>query len=250
MSGTKSGDTSAQMSELKKGKEKTASKQTEKQSPNKSGSEKETTETESRSASSAAGKAGISEDAQQEAVIDSQELITQLETENAGLNDQLLRKQADFENFRKRVVREKEEMARYANSMLLLDVIEIIDDFERAMKSSEESKDFQALHSGVELIEKQFTSMLERKWGLSRFDSQGEVFNPERHQAIATEESDMHDQPTVAEDYQRGYLLHDRVLRPAKVKVVQPTTEIKLDDKQANNTEAIGGDNDGKNNRN
>lgn len=252
MSGAKSGDTSARMSELKKEKEKTVSKQTEKQSskPDKRSSAKETTETESQSASSAAGKAGTSEDAQPEAVIDYPELITQLETENAGLNDQLLRKQADFENFRKRAVREKEEMARYANSMLLLDVIEIIDDFERAMKSSEESEDFQALHSGVELIEKQFTSMLERKWGLNRFDSEGEVFNPERHQAIATEESDKHDQPTVAEDYQRGYLLHDRVLRPAKVKVVQPTTESKLDDKQANNTDAIGGDNDGKNNRN
>lgn len=252
MSGAKSGDTSARMSELKKENGKTASKQTGKQSSksDKSSSAKETTETESQNVSSAARKAGTSEDAQQEGVIDHQVLITQLETENAGLNDQLLRKQADFENFRKRIVREKEEMARYANSMLLLDVIEIIDDFERAIKSSEESKDFEAFHSGIELIEKQFTSMLERKWGLNRFDSEGEVFNPDRHQAIATEESDKHDQPTVVEDYQKGYLLYNRVLRPAKVKVVQPTTEIKLDDKQANNTEAIGGDNDGKNNRN
>jgi len=250
MSGAKSGDTSARRSELKKEKEKRASKQTEKHSPNKSSSAKETGETESQGVSSAAGEESPSGDAQQEAVIDYQEVITQLETENAGLSDQLLRKQADFENFRKRVAREKEEMARYANSMLLLDVIEIIDDFERAMKSSEESRDFEAFHSGIELIEKRFTSMLERKWGLNRFDSEGEVFDPERHQAIATEESDKHEQPTVVEDYQKGYLLYDRVLRPAKVKVVQPTTEIKLDERQANNTEAIGGDNDGKNNRN
>ncbi len=252
MSGAKSRGTSAPMSELRKGKEKTAPKQEEKQSGklDKGSSAKETEESGSQSVGSATGQAGTPEEMQQEEVINHQEVITQLETENAGLNDQLLRKQADFENFRKRVAREKEEMARYANSMLLLDVVEIIDDFERAIKFSQESKDFEAFHSGVELIEKQFISMLERKWGLNRFDSKGEIFNPERHQAIATEENDEHDQPTVAEDYQKGYLFHDRVLRPAKVKVVQPTTEMKRDEKQPNNTEAIEGDNDGKNNRN
>jgi molecular chaperone GrpE len=106
--------------------------------------------------------------------------------------------------------------------MLLLDVITVLDDFERAIKSSEESKDFDAFHSGVVMIEKQFVNMLENKWALSRFDSVGDDFDPNRHQAITAEESDEYESPRVVEDYQRGYLLQDRVLRPAKVKVVKP----------------------------
>jgi molecular chaperone GrpE len=148
--------------------------------------------------------------------------ILGLEEESRLLKDQLLRKQADFENFRKRLYREKEESIRYANQMLLLDIVQVIDDFERAIKSAEESKDFQVFHNGVALIEKQLVSTLENKWNLIRFDSLGEAFNPERHQAIAAEESDQHDIPTVVEDYQKGYLYHERVLRPAKVKVSQP----------------------------
>ena len=94
--------------------------------------------------------------------------ISNLEEENSHLKDQLLRKQADFENFRKRIYRDKEEAVKYANQMLLLDLVGVIDDFERAIVSSEESKDFSAFHEGIILIEKQLTSMLAKKWGLSR----------------------------------------------------------------------------------
>ena len=245
MSGSKSGDKSAPTSELKKEKEKKGADEKERHPSVKSGSTEETTAEESQSAASSTAEDESAGEIQNELEKDPNELIGELETENVSLKDQLLRKQADFENFRKRVARDKEEMARFSNSMLLLDIIQIIDDFERAIKSSEESKDFEAFHSGIELIEKQFTSMLERKWGLCRFDSKGERFNPERHQAIATEESPEHDHPTVAEDYQKGYLLHERVLRPAKVKVVQPLADqsaAETDDKQPKNMEASGGD--------
>jgi len=151
--------------------------------------------------------------------------VKELEEENSTLKDQYLRKQADFENFRKRMTREKEDAVAYANKQLLLDLVTIIDDFERAIKSAEESKDFDGFHDGVAMIEKQFTGMLERKWGLKRFDSEGEEFDPQRHEAVTTEEVAEHEQSTVLEDYQKGYFLHDRVLRPAKVKVSLPPSQ-------------------------
>lgn len=154
------------------------------------------------------------------AVYESQ--IEGLKAEVADLKDQLLRKQADFENFRKRMLRDKEDSIKYANTNLLLDLVQIIDDFERAIKSSEESKDFDAFHTGIEMIEKQFVGTLERNWGLKRFESKGEEFDPEKHEAIAMAESDEHDVQTVLDDFQKGYLLHDRVLRHAKVRVSMP----------------------------
>jgi molecular chaperone GrpE len=145
--------------------------------------------------------------------------IAELEAELSELKDQYLRKQADFENTRKRIAREKEDAIAFANKQLLLDLITIIDDFERAILSAEESRDFDSFHDGVELIEKQFTGMLERKWGLKRFESAGEPFDPQKHEALTTEAVDDHDQSMVLEDYQKGYFLHDKVLRSAKVKV-------------------------------
>lgn len=148
--------------------------------------------------------------------------VEALQQELSDIRDQYLRKQADFENFRKRMFREKEDAIKFANSSLILDLIPIIDDFERAIKSGEGSKDFTSFHQGIELIEKQFIGMLERKWGLKRFSSGGEDFDPEKHQALLMEESEEVDKPTVIEDYQKGYMLHDRVLRHAKVKVHMP----------------------------
>ncbi len=151
-----------------------------------------------------------------------QQTVETLGAENSELKDMLLRKQAEFENFRKRIQREKEESIKYANAMLLLDLTNTIDNFERAIQSAKDSEDFRAFHSGVELIEKQLTQMLGKKWGLKRFESQGEKFDPDRHEAIMAEQSDQVTAPTVVEDFQRGYLLNERVLRPAKVKVAQP----------------------------
>jgi len=148
--------------------------------------------------------------------------IKELEEENSALKDQLLRKQADFENFRKRMYREKEDSILYANSKLLLDLTSVIDDFERAIHSAEISKDFDSFLEGISLIEKQMTAMLKNRWGLKRFSSQGEKFDPDKHEAIASEESDKIDDPVVLEDYQKGYYLNDRLLRPARVKVAKP----------------------------
>ncbi len=148
--------------------------------------------------------------------------IEKLESENAELKDKFLRKHADFENFRKRMFKEKEDSIKYANSNLLGDLIPIIDDFERAINSADDSKDFDTFLKGVELIEKQFASMLEKKWGLKRFDAKGESFNPEKHEAFMMEESSSVSEPKVVEVFQKGYQLNDRVIRHAKVKVSMP----------------------------
>ena len=151
--------------------------------------------------------------------------IAELEEENSELKDRYLRKQADFENYRKRAIREREELSVQANRQLLLDIVLIIDDFERAIKSVEESRDFDAFHGGVVLIEKQFTSMLERKWSLSRFDDAGEEFDPQKHEAVASEPAPGEDTARVLEVYQNGYMLGDKVLRSAKVKVSLPQND-------------------------
>jgi molecular chaperone GrpE len=157
---------------------------------------------------------------------DPQQRLQQLAAENAALQDQLLRKAAEFENFRKRMFREREEGVRYANAMLLGDIIPIIDDFERALQSATDSREFASFHSGVEMIERQLVSVLERNWGLKRFSPRsgpdGERFDPEKHEAIAVEDTAAAGEPVVLENYQKGYYLHDRILRPAKVKVSRP----------------------------
>lgn len=151
--------------------------------------------------------------------------IAELEAEVAELSDQLLRKAAEFDNYRKRMLRERESVFVEANRALLLDIVDIIDNFERAIKSADESHDFTAFHDGIVMIEKQFISMLERKWELVRFDSVGEEFDPQRHEAMFTEERPDHAHSMVLEDLQKGYLLRDKVLRPAKVKVSMPAAD-------------------------
>ncbi|MDR1326607.1 MAG: nucleotide exchange factor GrpE [Treponema sp.] len=151
-----------------------------------------------------------------------EERLADLEAQLAQANDQFLRKAAEFENFRKRMNREKQDAIDFANQALLLDIIEIIDDFDRAIKSAETSKDFESFYKGIGMIEKRLSSQLENKWGLRRFDSAGELFDPNRHEAIMMEKSAGIGEPVVQEDFVKGYTLKDRVIRSAKVKVLMP----------------------------
>jgi molecular chaperone GrpE len=155
-----------------------------------------------------------------------QKKIDELEQKLAELNDQYLRKTADFENFRKRIVKEKQEAVEFANQSLLLDLITILDDFERAISSAASSAkteaDFDAFCDGIVMIEKRLSGQLENKWGLKRFDSAGAPFDPSRHEALFMEKSAEVNEPTVQEDFAKGYTLKDRVVRTAKVKVLMP----------------------------
>jgi molecular chaperone GrpE len=151
-----------------------------------------------------------------------EEKIAELEARLAESNDQLLRKAADLENYRKRVTREKQEMADFSNQSLLSSLLPVIDDFGRAIKSAETSKDFASFYDGVIMIEKRLITQLENKWGLKGFDSVGEPFDPNRHEAVQMEKAGGIDEPVVKEEYEKGYLLKERVIRFAKVKVLMP----------------------------
>ncbi|MDR1174765.1 MAG: nucleotide exchange factor GrpE [Treponema sp.] len=155
-----------------------------------------------------------------------EEKIVELEAQLADAKDQYLRKAADFENFRKRMNQEKQTVVEFANQSLLLDIIPIIDDFERALQAAgagqKSPADFDTLCQGISMIEQRLSSQLESKWGLKRFNSEGEPFDPNRHEALMMEKSAEITEPVVAQDLIKGYMLKDRVIRSAKVKVVMP----------------------------
>ncbi|MDR2491745.1 MAG: nucleotide exchange factor GrpE [Spirochaetaceae bacterium] len=155
-----------------------------------------------------------------------EERIAALEAQAAAEHDLYLRKAADFDNYRKRTTKEKQDAIDFANQSLLLDLIPILDDFERAVKTAGSSQkteaDFTAFLEGVGMIEKRLSSQLENKWQLKRFESAGEPFDPEKHEALAMEKSADHTEAVVLEDFVKGYMLKGRVIRPAKVKVIMP----------------------------
>ena len=148
--------------------------------------------------------------------------IQKLESEKAEMKDQFLRKAADFDNFRKRLIRDKEDAISFANTSLLTDLIDVLDDFERAEDAARKSKDFDTLANGVDRIEKRLATLLEKKWGLSKYVPLNEAFDPEKHEALMMTESPDVKEATVAEVFQNGYILHGRVIRHAKVKVSMP----------------------------
>ena len=154
------------------------------------------------------------------------DLVTQLQTqvdtltaEKASLYDKLLRQQAEFENFRKRVERERGSLYQHGRDDVLLQFLPVVDNFERALTSLETSEgDAEALRHGVELIHKQFKDAL-AKFGLEAVDAVGQAFDPHVHEAVTTEATNKHKENTVIEEFERGYRIGDRLLRPAKVKV-------------------------------
>lgn len=151
--------------------------------------------------------------------------IEKLKEENSSLKDQYLRKHADFENFRRRMNKEKQDSIKYSNQGLLKDLVEVIDNFERAIKTSSESQEIESFREGISMIEQQFTSMLTTKWGLEKIEATGQEFDANLHEALMMEDSEEHEVTTVLEDFQTGYKLHDRVIRPSKVKVAKPVVK-------------------------
>jgi molecular chaperone GrpE len=135
-----------------------------------------------------------------------------------GMRERLLRLQADFENFKKRVERERDDYYRFATSALTAKLLPVIDNLERALATEPRSEGERALQHGVALIHRQFMEELRRE-GLQAMDVVGEPFDPLHHEAVATEPSTEFPPNTVVEEIQRGYFFRDRVLRPAAVRV-------------------------------
>ena len=155
-----------------------------------------------------------------------EERIAALEAENADLQDKYLRKSADFENYRKRMVKEKQEIFDYANANLLTDLIGILDDFDRALAAGVDAEgkplaDLKPVVDGIGMINKQMHSLLETKYDLSVYGEKGDLFDHDKHEAIATNKGPVAE-PVCSEVYLKGYMLKDRVIRHAKVMVTTP----------------------------
>jgi len=135
--------------------------------------------------------------------------------------DRLLRTAADFENYKKRAAREKEDWTKFANEDLIRAILPFIDNLERAVNHAQKIADTGVLVEGVQLTLQQLLQAL-NKFGLSSFKSVGKPFDPAMHEAMLVVETDKHEPNQVIEEFQKGYLLNDRLLRPATVSVSKP----------------------------
>jgi molecular chaperone GrpE len=132
--------------------------------------------------------------------------------------DRFVRQVAELENFRKRTTREKEEAIRYANESLIRDLLPVIDNLERAISHAKGGGNGQPLVEGVALVLKGLSDVL-NKHGVEQVAAAGRRFDPARHEAMAQVQSDVHEPNTVIEEHHKGYMLKDRLLRPALVTV-------------------------------
>ena len=147
--------------------------------------------------------------------------------EAADNYDRLLRVSAEFENFKKRSSREMEDFRRYANQELVKDLLPILDNLELALKSaSEEDKTENGLLEGIELTRKEILRVLE-KHKVKQIEALGMPFDPNFHEAVMREESDDHPENTVTTELQKGYMMHDRLIRPSMVAVAMPVKKEK-----------------------
>lgn len=143
-----------------------------------------------------------------------------LKKEKEELKDKYLRKLAEMENLRKRFERDRAEYQQYALNDVLRELLTVLDNFERALQSRDQS-DGKSFQEGVEMIYRQYQDLLKKK-GVALIEIKDRKFDPTIHQAVLTEESETVAEPEVAEELQRGYWLHGRLLRPAMVKVLIP----------------------------
>jgi len=145
--------------------------------------------------------------------------LEELRRERDALQDRLLRTAAEFDNYRKRVERDRRELSEFAAADALVDMLPIIDNLERALQAPSGGES-DGLRKGVELIHRQMMDLL-RKRGAKPIEALGADFDPNIHQAVVHEPSDRHREGEVMEELQRGYRLGERLLRPAMVKVAK-----------------------------
>jgi len=134
--------------------------------------------------------------------------------------DRFLRMAADLENYKKRAAKEKEDYLRFSNEDLIKAILPFIDNLERAVNHAEKVNDTGVMIEGVRLTIQQILQTL-NKFGLSSFESVGKPFDPAMHEAMLVVETDQHEPNQVLEEFQKGYLLYNRLLRPASVSVTK-----------------------------
>ncbi|MGJ9381683.1 nucleotide exchange factor GrpE [Salipaludibacillus sp. CF4.18] len=144
--------------------------------------------------------------------------LNQLNEKLEETNNRLLRTQADFDNFRRRMNKEKESAAKYKSQSLAESLLPAMDNFERALQVDAQSEDTKGLLQGMEMVYRQLKEALEKE-GIVPIETVGQPFDPHFHQAVMQVESDEFESNIVVEELQPGYKLKDRIIRPAMVKV-------------------------------
>lgn len=148
----------------------------------------------------------------------SEQEVAKLRGEIADLRDRSMRTLADFDNFRKRAERERQELRKYALVEPLRDFLEVVDNLDLALMAGGSADD---LKRGVEMIHRQMLDLL-RRFGVQEVDAHGKPFDPSLHEAVSRDEDPAVKSPTVTAELRRGYKIHDRLLRPSMVKVSVP----------------------------
>ena len=161
-----------------------------------------------------------------------EEKVESLEIETKETHDRLLRVSAEFENYKKRAAREMNDFRKFANESFVKAMLPVIDNLDRAIESSNNKKHADnSMVEGVNMTLKEILKVLEQ-FGVKRFDSIGNTFDPGFHQAVMQEETEGHAENSVVKELQKGYMIHDRLLRPAMVVVSKkPENQKKKDQK-------------------
>lgn len=148
------------------------------------------------------------------------EKVAELEKKVEEADNRYLRLQADFDNSRRRAKLDREASEKYRAQSLVSDLLPALDNFERALQSNSDDSSVQSLLQGMEMVYRSLIEAL-KKEGVEQIEAVGQVFDPQFHQAVMQVEEEGYDSNVVVEEFQKGYLLKDRVIRPAMVKVNQ-----------------------------
>ena len=148
--------------------------------------------------------------------------FNKLQEERDQLYDRFVRATADYKNSQRRIEQEKEQAVQYGNSQLIKSILPVIDNFERALAVDLTKTDAAKLQHGMQIVHDQLMKVLKQQHVEEIAPEPGTVFDPNHHEALMQQPSDEYDQPTVTQLLQKGYMLHDRTLRPAGVAVSQP----------------------------
>lgn len=146
--------------------------------------------------------------------------IQKLTDERDQLRDQVLRAMADFKNFRARVESERQQMLKFASEKLAKDLLPVLDNFERTLAHLQKGATVESLQTGITAVERQLRSVLESQ-GVRRLEAVGQPFDTDRHEALGFEETEAVEEGHVAGEIEPGYVMHDRVIRPARVRVAK-----------------------------
>jgi len=141
-----------------------------------------------------------------------------LANELADLNQRFLRVAADFENYKRRTVQEKDDLIKYSNAKIMGELLPVLDAFQLALQNPSDHPEAQSVLKGVEMLYRQILQVLE-KAGMSKIEAKGHPFDPKLHEAIMQVEDDSVPEDTVVEELRAGYMLNERVIRPTMVKV-------------------------------